>query len=130
MDVPSNGTTTIALLEDDKAVRIAVTLLLEAQGIHVIAGSSGTELADQIATSGIQPHLLVADYLLGTQTALDEVPKVTALCAPDAKVVITTGDTSPDTQARIAAQGWGLLIKPYRPEDLLSNIEQKPEEAV
>jgi DNA-binding response OmpR family regulator len=68
----------------------------------------------------LRPTIIIADYRLGATTAMDEVPEVMAALPGDVTVVITTGDTSPETRDLIAACGWHLLTKPYRPQDILS----------
>ena len=122
MEMPSIGSTVIALLEDDEVVRSAVTLLLESRGFHVVSGSSGSELAALIAATGTQPTLIIADYRLGLKTVIEELPEVVAITGSNAGVIVTTGDTSLETRTLIEAYGWRLLIKPYRPEELLSYI--------
>ncbi|PWC36205.1 hypothetical protein TSO352_13800 [Azospirillum sp. TSO35-2] len=107
-----------------------MTLLLQANGLHVVSGASGSELAAVIAASGTRPSLIVADYRLGMMTAVDEVPAVAAAAGPGAEVVVTTGDTSPETRELIEACGWRLLIKPFRPEQLLSCVRGAATETV
>lgn len=70
----------------------------------------------------LRPMLIVADYHLGSTTAVDEVSEIMAALPADATVVVTTGDTSPGTLALIEACGWHVLTKPYRPQDLFSFI--------
>lgn len=120
MKIPNAGGMVLALLEDDGVIRLTATLLLEAKGVHVIAASSGTDLARRIVASGNRPAV-VANYRLGSRTAVDDLPEVMAVAA-GARVVIATGDSSRETRERIEAYGWRLLIKPYRPEDLLLSI--------
>jgi len=112
----------IAILEDDALLRCAIAITLEAQGFEVVVGSTGSDVAGQVAGRGLQPTLIITDYRLGTKTALDEIPEVMAALAGNVTVVVTTGDTSSETRTLIEKCGWHLLIKPYRPQDLLSII--------
>ena len=110
----------VAVLEDDAIVRLAITAFFDAQGAEVLAGATGSELAALVAETRIQPTIIIADYHLGPTTAMDEVPEVVAALPCDVTVVITTGDTSPETRDLIAACGWRLLTKPYHPQDIIS----------
>lgn len=121
MEMP-NTDITVALLEHDAAVRAAVTLCFELNGSQVVAASNGSDLVHLIMASGTKPALIVADYQLGSRTLFDEVPKVIAVSGPDAKVMVSIDNPSPDIRAHIEACGWRLLPKPYHPEDLLASI--------
>lgn len=129
MSIPPRATTsprntTVAFIEDDRAVRIGVMMLLESLGHKVVAGRTGAEVASQVAEMGVLPTLVIADYRLGPRTtAVEEVPEVTAVLPSDVEVIVTTGDTSPEVRTVIEQCGWHLLIKPYRPDELLSLIE-------
>lgn len=113
----------VAVLEDDAILRLAITAFFDAQGTEVLAGSNGSEVAALVAMTRLRPTIIIADYRLGATTAMDEVPEVMAALPEDVTVVITTGDTSPETRDLIAACGWRLLTKPYRPQDILSIME-------
>jgi DNA-binding response OmpR family regulator len=126
--MPSIGCTVIALLEADPAVRTAASLLLESRGIQVVAGATGSALAELIVASGVQPALIVADYRLGPKTAFEEVPKVVAASGANAVVIVASGRISPEARAQIEARGWRLLMKPYGPEELFSSIDGPPKE--
>ena len=121
-DRPAAACPTIALLEDDDQVRFAVTALLGSKGFEAVAGASGAELSELIRARGVRPALLIADYRLGFATALEEVPLVLPALAPDARVVVTTGDTAHRTRELIEGRGWRLLIKPYQPLALLALV--------
>lgn len=110
----------VAVLEDDAIVRLAITAFFDAQGTEVLAGTTGSEVAALVFMTRLRPTIIIADYRLGATTAVDEVPEVMAALPEDVTVVITTGDTSPETRDLIAACGWRLLTKPYRPHDILS----------
>ncbi|HYF89220.1 response regulator [Azospirillum sp.] len=120
MLVQKNLNAAVAVLEDDAIVRLAITAFFDAQGTEVLAGSNGSEVAALVAMTRLRPTIIIADYRLGATTAMDEVPEVMAALPEDVTVVITTGDTSPETRDLIAACGWRLLTKPYRPQDILS----------
>lgn len=124
MEAQINAAPVVALLEDDDQVRFAVTALLGSKGIETVAAAAGAELAGMIIARGVRPALLIADYRLGSATALEEVPAVLPALAPDARVIVTTGDTSPATRDLIEGNGWGLLIKPYKPQELLGLVAE------
>lgn len=112
----------VAVLEDDEILRLAITAFFDARGTEVLAGATGSEVAALVAVTRLQPRIIIADYRLGPTTAMDEVPEVMAALPGDVTVIITTGDTSPETRDLIAACGWLLLTKPYRPQDIISII--------
>jgi Response regulator containing CheY-like receiver, AAA-type ATPase, and DNA-binding domains len=120
MDLP-NIAPTVVLMEDDAAVRSAMALCLEFHGLHVVTASTDLDLAQLIATRGLRPALIIADYQLGSKTVFDVMPNV--ISGTDAKVIVTTGDILPEIRAQVEACGWRLLSKPYHPEEIMSCIE-------
>ena len=128
MSTPPLATTplrnaTVAFIEDDGAVRAGVMTLLESLGIDVVAGATGAEVVAQIVETGARPTLIIADYRLGLRTALEDVPEVIAALSGDVEVVVTTGDTSAEVRTAVEQCGWRLLIKPYRPAELIAVID-------
>ncbi|WP_162488264.1 response regulator [Azospirillum lipoferum] len=115
-----NLTAAVAILEDDAIIRLAIAAFFDAQGAEVLAGATGSEVVALVAETRLQPTIIIADYHLGPTTAMDEVPEVVAALPRGVTVVITTGDTSPETRDLIAACGWRLVTKPYHPQDIIS----------
>lgn len=120
MDLPNTEPMAI-LLEDDAAVRSAIALCLEFRGLHVVTAPTDLDLAHLIATRGLRPALIIADYRLGSKTVFDVMPNVVA--ESGARVVVTAGDVRPEIRAQVEARGWRLLSKPYDPEDAIPCIE-------
>ncbi|WP_137140993.1 response regulator [Azospirillum brasilense] len=115
---------TIVLLEDDSLVRVAMSAFFRTEGIVVVAGATGAAMADLITLERLRPTLIVADFRLGSRTAMDEVPDILAVLPAAVPVIVTTGDTSAETRKLVEARGWSLLIKPYKPQHLLSVIKE------
>lgn len=122
MPLQGDPNLSVAVLEDDPAVRFAVTFFCEGLGMRDVAGATGRELAGMIATRGIQPEPIIADYRLGARTGVEELADVIGTVPTTTKMTVATGDTSPDARDRIGACGWHRLIKPYRPDDLVAVI--------
>lgn len=109
----------IALIEDDALVREGTVSFLELSGHRVVAAATSADLIACLLAYGTQPDVLLCDFQLGAQTALEAVPQVVSVVDRAIPVVITTGDSSPAAKERIAELGWERLLKPYTPSELL-----------
>ena len=93
--------------------------LLASWGCDVTAAHTADELLDALA-SGNAPDILITDLRLGGAT--DGLALIAAVRSQPGRaelpVVLISGDTAPETLARIQASGVLMLHKPVRPARL------------
>ena len=102
----------IGVLEDDETVRDAMVRLLRRWGCEVVASDCAAALA---AATGSQRHLdlLVVDYALqGGASGPAEARAFAAATATQPKMLIVTGEQSPDRLRELAALQAPWLPKP------------------
>ncbi|WP_207460092.1 ATP-binding protein [Azospirillum sp. SYSU D00513] len=114
---------TVLVVEDDDAVRLAMTMLLESWGVNVVAARTREEFAELLRDIEEEPDALVTDYRLPNgQTGREVVEMVRARWKLPA--VIITGDTAPERLREALATGCRLLHKPVEPKDLARVLDE------
>lgn len=112
----------VLVVDDDVAVRDALTALMTAWGLTVVAAGDS---AAALAALDSPPDLLVTDYRLAD---LDGLGLAQALGArwPGVKipVIVITGDTSPESVRALQASGHPVLHKPTRPARLRALVSR------
>lgn len=114
----------VMLVEDDGPVRRGIEAFLSSSGVTVVAGGNAGEALQAVAAIAAHPDVLVVNYWLGTEAAVDVVPQVQQALPSSLPVIVITGDTSLDVHEAVKSEGWSLLIKPFQPEELLAAIAQ------
>lgn len=113
----------IALIEDDRLVRMAMESLLQGQGLAVVAGGDYAELLEALHQSGRTPDLIIADYRLrGGEIGVTVARQLRRDYAQDLPVLLLTGESGPDVAVKTASEDFPILRKPVRPESLLEAI--------
>lgn len=104
---------TVLLIDDDAAVREAMTNLLEAWSCCCVAVESAAEAVDLMDASGFRPDAILVDYRLRAgATGVQAIHAVEAYCGRHIPAAIVTGDTAPDRLKEADASGFPLLHKP------------------
>jgi len=111
--------TVVALVEDDAEVRAATTALLEGWGCRVMAAESGAALLRALDLAALRPQLLLCDYRLPQQTALDVIRDLRASWGPLPAIVIS-GEAAIDKAVAASEALW--LQKPVIPERLRASM--------
>lgn len=107
----------VFVVDDDNATLEATSILLAGWGWDVVSVSAITEL--QLSELS-KPDLILSDYDLGRgRTGLAAIETVRREFGPIPALVMT-GSSSPDTLARIEAEGLLVLLKPVQPAQLRS----------
>jgi signal transduction histidine kinase len=111
----------ILVLDDDSAVRKAMTTLLASFGAHVSTAGNVDEALALVGNE--EPDLLLSDLRLGVETGLDAVARMRET-GYDTPTILITGDTSSE-QIRLAHEsGLELLHKPVNTADLERKIAE------
>lgn len=112
----------VIVIDDERAVRDATTMLLTSWGCQVVAAGSAGEL-DDLAFSGRVPDLIIADLRLrDSATGIAAIHALRSRFGQDIPGLIITGDTMPSRLQQIRDSGLAVLHKPLRPEKLLESL--------
>jgi signal transduction histidine kinase len=100
----------VLLVEDDLAVREALTFIMETDGNKVVTKGSLAEVAHGDYP---KPDVVIADYRLGEgRNGVEAVSTVRAIFGDDVPAIILTGDTLSEVVEEIVALGFTVLHKP------------------
>lgn len=117
------GSETILLVEDDEAVRVTTTAILEGAGYHVLTAGSALvaiELARMLDTS---IDLVLTDVVMPMMSGAEMVPLLRAF-RPGLKAIFMSGYAGEHIAARGLNVGDVLLEKPFSKNDLLLQIRR------
>jgi signal transduction histidine kinase len=121
--LPSRGTETLLLVEDDPSVRHLACSILEGQGYTVLRANNGQD-ALHVAQNhkGLPIRLVVTDVIMPVMSGkvMAEWLKATY---PDLKILFTSGYTDDAiAQHGVLEAGVAFLSKPYSPATLASKV--------
>jgi CheY-like chemotaxis protein/anti-sigma regulatory factor (Ser/Thr protein kinase) len=103
----------ILVIDDELAVRQAMTTLLIGWGHHVIAVGSGQEAMQQLMSCTAQPNLIICDYRLRDgENGIDVIEQLRSEYNEHIPGMLITGDTAPERLANARTSGLLLLHKP------------------
>jgi CheY-like chemotaxis protein len=108
---------TILLVDDEELVRTGTAEMLSDLGYEVIEASSGAE-ALRVLRSGVEPDLLVTDFLMPGMNGVALIEHSTAI-ARDMNVLLITGYS---TIAEGPGAKYPRLAKPYRQAELSRRV--------
>jgi signal transduction histidine kinase len=103
----------IVVIDDELAIRTAMSSLLGAWGHDVIAVSSGDEATRRLSTCRVRPDLIICDYRLRDgENGIAVIERLRADYNEQIPAMLITGDTAPDRLADAQSSGFLLLHKP------------------
>ena len=103
----------VVVIDDELAIRDAMTTLLETWGHMVIAAGSSAEAIERLATCPDQPDLIISDFRLRDgENGIAAVERLRSEYNEPIPAMLITGDTAPDRLAEAQASGLLLLHKP------------------
>lgn len=112
----------VLLVDDDRAVRRSIKLLLRARGFSVHDFASGVELLADRACA--QSHCLITDYSMPSMDGLMLLARLRAGGWPGTAILIT-GRYQHDLEKRALDAGFSALVeKPLTDEKLVDLIAQ------
>ncbi|HKE24279.1 MAG TPA: chemotaxis protein CheB [Bryobacteraceae bacterium] len=119
-----DGTETILLVEDERAVRELERRFLEMRGYKVLEASDGRE-ALRISRTHQEPiHLLITDVVMPKMSGR-EVALQLASERPDMKVLYMSGHTEEAiVDHGVLQEGMEFLQKPFQQEDLMRRVRK------
>ena len=112
----------ILVVDDDRALRHAVSSLLERNGHTVLQAGDGPAALVHLARTDVQ--LMLLDMGLPGMTGLDLLARVRAGDRHPVVVVITADDTPETLLAAIRAQAYRYVKKPVSPAAIVEVVEE------
>lgn len=113
----------LLVVDDDAAVREALTARLEAWGAQVSAFDGLQSVRDWLAAGPARPDMLLTDQQLIAGSGLQVIEALQARFRA-LPTLLVTGNTAPAEIARLVATGVPVLHKPFRAAALLAAIEK------
>lgn len=116
---------TIAIVDDDDAVRDSLSVLLSAAGYRVFAYRTGTDFLEQ--AKSIKADCVILDNQMGETTGVDLAEQI-AKQGLQISSVIVSGNLSDAARWRARAAGVrDILEKPFSDDVLIAKIEAQTE---
>jgi len=119
--LPERSPSGILLVDDDADIRLLTRTFLEHEGYNVFS-SGDAERAVQIFRSVPQIDLLVTDLYMPGRSGLELARELKELRGELPVLMISGGFVDVDQEARLRAEGWSFLAKPFRLPELLSTV--------
>jgi PAS domain S-box-containing protein len=114
----------VLIIDDERPVAEATSLLLEIEGFDVSVASSAKEALDRLRA--FSPDVIVSDYhLRGGETGGGVVAAVRAQLGTLVPVIFVTGDTARSALSTSRIENALLLNKPVRADDLLRAVRDQ-----
>ncbi len=115
---------TILVIDDNAAVRKAVTMMLEMSGHRVVGAKDGTEAMR--AFDAESPDLVIVDIIMPDKDGIELIREMRRL-RPDARIIaMTGGGRFPNLDFLKMARAFGAadaVAKPIDPDDLAARVE-------
>jgi CheY-like chemotaxis protein len=119
---PAGGVETIALVEDEKAVRELAQRILRNRGYSVIVAENGRHAIDVIGRFPDRIDLLVTDVVMPEMNGRDLADRI-AVMRPGVRVLFMSGYTEDAiVHHGVLADGTAFLAKPFSPDGLVSAV--------
>jgi two-component system chemotaxis response regulator CheY len=120
----------VLLVEDDPDIRALTRTFLQHEGYSVFS-SGDAERAVQIFRSAPRIDLLVTDLYLPGGSGMELARELKGERSDLPVLVISGGILEEEQEAKLKAEGWSFLAKPFRLPDLLAAVHRilAPEEA-
>lgn len=121
---PQEGQPKILAVDDDPDERELLKEILEGAGFSVLLAADGFEAG--LVVGGFRPNLVVLDLLMPTMDGFAALAALRARKETAATPVIAcTGMGDEETRRRVQEAGFDAhVVKPYRPEELISLISR------
>ena len=117
------GSETILLVEDDEAVRVTTTSILEGAGYHVLTAGSALVAIELARMRDTTIDLVLTDVVMPMMSGAEMLPLLRAF-RPGLKAIFMSGYAGEHIAARGLNFGDVLLEKPFSKNDLLQMIRK------
>ena len=113
----------VLLVEDDPDIRALTRTFLEHEGYSVFS-SGDAERGVQIFRSVPRIDLLVTDLYLPGRSGMELARELKGERSDLPVLVISGGILEEEQEAKLKAEGWSFLAKPFRLPDLLAAVHR------
>ena len=124
----------IIVIDDELAIRQAMSSLLTGWGYNVVAAGCGDEAIEMLSRFPVPPDLVICDYRLrNRENGIEVIERLRSEFNETIPAMLVTGDTAPDRLAEAKASGLLLLHKPLPNAKLraaIVNLMRKTETSV
>ena len=115
---------TVLLVDDNRLVVTAVTLMLEKQGLRVLNALSARSALDLLEERSDEIDLIILDMILPNFGGVEAFNRMREI-NPAAKIMLTSGCGADDTVCQLLNHnGVGFIQKPYSEEELYQKISE------
>jgi two-component system, OmpR family, response regulator MprA len=113
---------TIMVAEDDRAIRVALTTLLEIDGYLVVAFGDGQAALDWITDVESRPDLLILDVMMPLLDGLSLCRRLRSKGDLTPILMVTARTETLDRVSGLDAGADAYIAKPFEPDELLANV--------
>jgi len=118
-----HGQGLIVVIDDEAAIRAAMSSLLSSWGFSVITAASGAEIMTELAPCQVRPSLIICDYRLrNDENGITVIKRLHMEYNEPIPAMLITGDTAEDRLIEAQASGFLLLHKPVANSRLRASI--------
>jgi PAS domain S-box-containing protein len=122
--LPSFGTETVLIAEDDEAVRTFDTNLLSRFGYNVLAASDGDEALEKFMSRKDDIDIVVLDVVMPGKNGKEVHDRIQKI-RPGTRVLFTSGYSSEIVKSKGLVEGdYDFIEKPHTPLKLLSKLRE------
>ncbi len=120
----SAGRNTVMVVEDNEAVRVVATRVLESAGYHVLAARDGVEAVEMLRARGGEPvDLLITDVTMPRMSG-SELATHFAQIQPGAPLLFITGFMDEESVRYPFETAPSVLHKPFSAQALIDRVHQ------
>jgi CheY-like chemotaxis protein/anti-sigma regulatory factor (Ser/Thr protein kinase) len=122
MMLPHTTKADLLVVEDDRALRHALTRVLQDAGFSVVAAADGVEALEQLKLQNFD--VLLLDVGLPRLGGLEVLAQAREL-QPSPRVVMMTADDEPETVLKaVRDQAYAYMMKPFPPAEIVEMVEK------
>jgi two-component system, cell cycle sensor histidine kinase and response regulator CckA len=112
---------TVLLVDDEQSiVHLCTAVLARTRQLHILQASSGGEAIDTASKYDETIELLLSDIMMPGGISGVELAESLTVSRPEIKVLLMSGNSP---EPLVMKPGWRFLAKPFRPSDLLGQVE-------
>ena len=112
---------TVLLVDDDQCIlHLCTTVLATTRRLDILQASSGVEAIDAASKHDGTIELLLSDIMMPGCISGVELAECLTVARPEIKVLLMSGNRP---ESLVMKPGWRFLAKPFRPSDLLGQVE-------
>jgi CheY-like chemotaxis protein len=122
--LPSSGTETILVAEDDRSIRELFSTVLQMYGYKVILAADGEEAIKKFIDNEDKIQLVMLDMIMPKKSGKEVYDRIKTM-RPDIKTLFSSGYTADriDKESMLK-EGFDFIMKPVSPKDLLRKIRE------